>query len=162
MKKLFFVGVVIFFSMLIFLNGKIVQKVDKPIETPVLDPCSVEKSTLSWFVTPKEKPINSSCFIDNSLLENKIKNGLPKWAKAQIEEDLSKFPVIKKKDLKRYFAENTKSDNIVVQVQIKNKAVKMTYATSSSDNNPIAYLYAGKVMQYVFEYLSNKKLYSRH
>lgn len=62
-----------------------------------------------------------SCFINEALLQHKIKMGLPPFAKEQIQEDLSKISSFKKTDLEQYLKHPTSAT--VAYFQIKNGVV---------------------------------------
>lgn len=100
-----------------------------------------------------EREIRSSIYIDEDLLQAKIKKGLEPWAIEQIKEDLSYFknqallkknhPLSKKnhafskKDLLQYFKEN--KTKRIFYVVIQKRKVTMTMHHASSNQPPDSY-----------------------
>ena len=89
----------------------------------------------------------SSCHIDKLLLGEKIKAGLPKWAKAQIQEDLAKFNKLTTTELGAFH----KKFDMLFRFQIKDGKLKTFY----KDNLDI--LPAYKIMKDMFEYLAKNR-----
>ncbi|MBP6104649.1 MAG: hypothetical protein KA508_06295 [Gammaproteobacteria bacterium] len=81
-----------------------------------------------------------SCFIHKKTLDQKLKQGLPAWAKAQIQEDLKPFKKIKKADIDRY------ADQYPQLARLQVKEGKFLVHPHPSDR----YL----IMKDVFEYLA--------
>lgn len=104
------------------------NKVNKLIYDFVGDPVS----ELCWFQgTGKEISHNQSyaynnsgCFVNKSKLEAKLSKGLPAWALAQIQGDLSKFETIHRADLDRY-ATDYNPLNILARFRIEQGFVKI-------------------------------------
>jgi len=67
----------------------------------------------------------SSCFINASLLEQKLKAGLPLWAAQQINNDLQSFSTLTSTALDNYFTQNTNAHNQLVHIKIRNKKIKL-------------------------------------
>lgn len=84
-----------------------------------------------------------SCFINKKILDQKIKAGLPQWAKDQIQEDLGKFASFKKSDVDRFH----KKLDMLFRFQVENQQLKIIY----KDNLNILPSY--KVLADLFEYL---------
>ncbi|MBP9728949.1 MAG: hypothetical protein KBD23_02265 [Gammaproteobacteria bacterium] len=84
-----------------------------------------------------------SCLINKKVLDQKIKAGLPQWARDQIQEDLGKFKPFKKSELDRFH----KKLDMLFRFQVQNQHLKTTY----KDNLNI--LPAYKVLSDLFEYL---------
>lgn len=110
-------------------------------------------------------PQKSSCYIRKSILDQKIKKGLPEWAKAQIQEDLGHFGKIKYSHLKKYQQVPRESElplepdiqysgllNDLSTIEIKNR--KLLYDPKSSRNSSLngAYL----IMADAFKYLAKQ------
>ncbi len=87
---------------------------------------------------------NSSCFVNKTVLQEKIRAGLPEWARAQIQEDLSKFKRVHSADLNEYH----KQFDMLFRFQVKDGKLKVTY----KDNLNI--LPAYKVIFDMLEYLT--------
>ncbi len=92
------------------------------VTKPIQSLCVFQTSELAIHLWGKPTP-NSSCFIKQSILDNKIKKGLPIWAKQQIKEDLSSFEHISENDLDRTFNEHNTSYNALVRFKVKDGTV---------------------------------------
>lgn len=167
-RKLFYtclIFIILFFFVMIFSPGKIekyfhiaeYKYLYKTLSAPILETCFFQEPRLACLGKLEDHSINPNCFINDTVLKNKIRKGLPKWAKEQIKEDLSKFPHITKKDLDRYVRENTEPSNIIARIQVKNKTVKITYADPHfNPRSTISHMHAGNVIKYVLEYLAER------
>jgi len=83
--------------------------------------------------------------VNDIILKNKIQQGLPAWAKAQIKEDLSSFDKISTDDLKNYLSSSSYLNTLVL-FKIQNHQVQMIHAPHISKRvhdmqNSIQHLY---------------------
>jgi len=158
MNKLFYISVFFIFLVTPFFLERIQKFI---LVEPMMNPCLLQKSKLACLLKVEGVPVRSSCFINEKILENKIKKGLPQWAKNQIREDLSHFPVITKNDLDRYFTQKTDPHNIIVRIKVKNKKAKMIHAAPHSlPQEKMSYLHAGSVLLDVIDYLAKENYIS--
>jgi len=114
------------------------NKVNKLIYDVVGDPVS----ELCWFQGGRPEIShnksyadgNSACFVNKSKLEAKLSKGLPAWALAQIQDDLSKFETIHRADLDRY-ATDYNPLNILARFRIEQGKVKIILPVVPPDSS---------------------------
>lgn len=95
------------------------------------------------------KATHPNCFVNEEILKKKMEQGLPAWAKEQIQTDLSTFATIKETDLDQYHADPR--FNMLVRFQIKNGQVLGFYREN------INTLPAYKIMKDVLQYLAERQ-----
>ena len=91
--------------------------------------------------------LRSSQLVNKAMLDSKIKQGLPQWAKAQIQEDLKHYKAFKKSDLDYY-----KKSNALCKYSIKSKKLTVSCGKNSSKNTSIEL--TKYYMKYMFDLLS--------
>ncbi len=160
MKKFFFASAIIFLVFLslpyntkIFLAKSIHQNIEKSLKNF----CILQESIPSYAIFGYSAP-NSSCFINEAILKAKIQNGLPAWAKQQIQEDLSKFTTVRSGDLDRYFEEIRTSNDILIRFNIPLVRFKITnrkvHLFTSIENLGFLDNIAYESIYYVLQYLA--------
>jgi hypothetical protein len=96
-----------------------------------------------------------SCHLNEAVLNEKIKKGLPLWAKVQIKEDLSKFKKIKKSDLSKSL--NDLNVFSPARVEIKNKHAEITFKHHFPTLERYVYpRHVRKILPEVLEFLASK------
>ncbi len=93
------------------------KRIYDAIGDPISDLCIFQRTSAQY-------SHNSTCFVNQAILKEKISKGLPAWAIAQIKEDLSKFSTIKRTDLDRYSTEYS-PPNVWARFRIENGEVKI-------------------------------------
>lgn len=101
-----------------------------------------------WYRLRSDKPNH---YLDEAKLEAKVKQGAPEWARIQIAEDLSKYPLISTKDLDAYYKENNSSRNRLMRVSIKEGVVKTTVADPTLLNQK-----SYEIILHVLQYIARK------
>lgn len=99
-----------------------------------------------WMRMRLNKP---SCFINETLLKEKLAQGLPNWARAQINRDLLPYNMLNSQKLDGIFAIHNTEHNRLVRVKIRNGTLTITPGNSSYITTR-PYL----VMKNVFEHLA--------
>lgn len=96
-------------------------------------------------------------YINETILKEKIAQGLPQWAADQIQKDLSKFESINKEQLMQFFDthKNTKPGAWLVLVQIKNGKVKLIGPESYGHTKVIINRDAREIYSDVLQFLAN-------
>jgi len=177
MKRIFFIfsGItVLFFSTLLLLPENFQFKVSRfifgtmpravyqtfisPAISPVLKSCLFHQSKLACMLEVEGDPINPNCFINETRLKNKMHQKLPKWAMEQIQQDLSKFPTIRKTELKRYFTRKDQTNTGIVWIQVKDKKVNFIYnSPNASARERMSQIHGSGVIRYVLDYLAKNE-----
>lgn len=102
-----------------------------------------------WARVHPKKP---SSFINEALLQTKIKKGLPEWAKKQISEDFLHYKTISKQELDTIYNTEDSEHNCLAHVTIKNKNV-----TIETRNKTIHKGKSYKVMKNLLEFLAKNE-----
>ncbi len=163
MKKFYFVNIIIvliltFFLLPLDISIKFSTYLHKNIENPIKEHfCMLQKSTPSYIFTFGDLVPNTSCFINEAILKKKIKNGLPRWAKQQIQEDLSTFKTIHSTDLDQFLKENNDGNNCWVHFKIINRKVHVLTPTK---NCTLIFNGTYKAIYYVLQYLAENNYIS--
>ena len=142
MKKRFIAAVIFTFLSIFFLlpsetqfkaiklftskeQNPLINILQNQVLTPIQSLCIFQKSEpYAW--QGKAVP-KSSCFVSKSILDKKIAQGIPVWAKQQIEEDLKGYKNISLYEIDKTFKEHNTSINALVRFKIKNgKVIKMS------------------------------------
>lgn len=115
-----------------------------------------ESSKLSIFTSIEKpwariRPSKPGSFIQEDILQAKLKKGLPEWAKKQIEEDLSHFPKISKAELDSIYQAENSAHNSLARITIKNKTVHIETKDSETHKRR-----SYKIMKNVLEFLAKK------